>query len=85
MAENSISAVASRAGVDQDFVGTMIELGIVTSREGGDFSEGDVRRVRLMQTLDRAGVPLDETTRSPQVAEAEGIEPTRPLAKSHRF
>jgi len=59
MAENSIGAVASRAGVDQDFVGRMIELGIVSSGEGGDFSEGDVRRVRLMQTLDRAGVPLD--------------------------
>jgi adenylate cyclase len=58
-AEYSIGDVASRAGVGQDFVSRLIELGIVSSGEGGDFSEGDVRRVRLMQTLEQAGVPLD--------------------------
>jgi adenylate cyclase len=60
MAEYSIGEVAARAGADQDYVGRLVELGVVPVGQGGDFSEGDVRRVRLMQTLERAGMPLDE-------------------------
>lgn len=59
MAEYSISDVAERAGVPQDYVGMLVERGILSPGQGGLFSEGDVRRVRLMQTLERAGVPLD--------------------------
>jgi adenylate cyclase len=36
----------------------LVELGILSSGSDGHFSEGDVRRVRLMQTLERAGMPL---------------------------
>jgi hypothetical protein len=36
----------------------LVELGILSSGPDGHFSEGDVRRVRLMQTLERAGMPL---------------------------
>ena len=58
-AEFSIGDVARRAGVAHDYVSRLVELGVVSRGQGGDFTEGDVRRVRLMQTLERAGVPLD--------------------------
>jgi DNA-binding transcriptional MerR regulator len=57
--EYSIGDVARRAGVAQDYVGRLVELGVFAPGQGA-FSDGDVRRVRLMQTLDRAGVPLEE-------------------------
>jgi adenylate cyclase len=60
MAEYSIDDVAGRAGAAQDYVSKLIELGVVSIGQGRDFSEGDVRRVRLMQTLERAGVPLED-------------------------
>jgi DNA-binding transcriptional MerR regulator len=60
VAEYSIGDVARRAGVDQDYVGRLVVLGVIAPGQGGDFSDGDVRRVRLMQTLERAGVPLEE-------------------------
>jgi hypothetical protein len=60
MVEYTISDVAGRAGAAQDYVSRLVELGVVSVGHGGDFSESDVRRVRLMQTLDRAGVPLEE-------------------------
>jgi adenylate cyclase len=60
MAEYSIGDVAGRSGVPQDYVHRLVELGMVSPGQGGRFSEGDVRRVRLMQTLERAGVPLEE-------------------------
>jgi adenylate cyclase len=60
MAEYSITDVAARAGAAQDYVGRLIELGVVSAGQRGNFSEGDVRRVRLMQTLERAGLPVEE-------------------------
>ncbi|HEX7145718.1 MAG TPA: adenylate/guanylate cyclase domain-containing protein [Gaiellaceae bacterium] len=60
MSEYSIDDVAARAGAAHDYVSRLVELGVVSVGEGGGFSEGDVRRVRLMQTLERAGVPLEE-------------------------
>jgi hypothetical protein len=36
----------------------LVDLGILSSGPDGHVSEGDVRRVRLMQTLERAGMPL---------------------------
>ena len=56
--EYSIGDVADRAGVANDYVVMLVELGILSSDRDGHFSEGDVRRVRLMQTLERAGMPL---------------------------
>jgi DNA-binding transcriptional MerR regulator len=58
MTEYSIGDVADRAGVANDYVVTLVELGILSSAQEDHFSEGDVRRVRLMQTLERAGMPL---------------------------
>jgi len=51
--------LAGRAGVDADYVGRLIELGILTPGEGDTFSLGDVRRVRLLKSLEAAGMPLD--------------------------
>jgi adenylate cyclase len=58
MTEYSIGDVADRAGVANDDVVMLVELGILSSGPDGHFSEGDVRRVRLMKTLERAGMPL---------------------------
>ena len=60
MTEYSIGDVAARAGAAQDYVGELVELGVLSVGRGGHFSKGDVRRVRLMQTLERAGIPLEE-------------------------
>jgi adenylate cyclase len=59
VAEYSIDDVAERAGVARDYVDRLIDLGILSPGQGDLFSRGDVRRARLMQTLERAGVPLD--------------------------
>ena len=51
---------AAKAGeVLPGFVSQLVELGIVLPDEDGTFSTGDVRRMRLLRTLDRAGLPLD--------------------------
>jgi class 3 adenylate cyclase len=52
-------AVADRVGVEPAFVRRVVDLGIVAPGADGQFSPGDVRRVKLMDTLERAGVPLD--------------------------
>ena len=51
--------VAKAADVAPAFVSRLVELGVVPPDQDGGFSSGDVRRIRLMKTLDRAGVPLD--------------------------
>jgi adenylate cyclase len=49
--------VARRAGVDAAFVRRLVELGIVQGGEG--FTPGDVRRIRIVQALDAAHLPLE--------------------------
>jgi adenylate cyclase len=51
--------VAQRAGVDPDYVDRLVELGILTPAAGDAFSPGDVLRARWLQSLERAGVPLE--------------------------
>jgi adenylate cyclase len=53
----SDSELASRAGVDPGFVEQLVQLGIVEPA-GGGHSEADVQRVRIMQTLEAAGLPM---------------------------
>jgi adenylate cyclase len=50
--------VAQRAGVDPGYVDRLVELGILTPGAGGTFGPGDVLRARWVQSLERAGVPL---------------------------
>jgi adenylate cyclase len=52
--------VAQRAGVDPGYVDRLVELGILTPDAAGAFSPGDALRARWLQSLERAGVPLDK-------------------------
>jgi adenylate cyclase len=51
--------VAQRAGVDPDYVDRLVELGILKPAAGDTFSSGDALRARWVQSLERAGVPLE--------------------------
>ena len=51
--------VAQRAGVDPGYVDRLVELGILTPAAAEAFSPGDVLRARWLQSLERAGVPLE--------------------------
>jgi adenylate cyclase len=51
--------IAQRAGVDSDYVERLVELGILAPGKQGAFSQGDVLRASWMQSLDRAGIPLE--------------------------
>jgi adenylate cyclase len=51
--------VAQRAGVDPDYVDRLVEFGILTPAAADGFSPGDALRARWLQSLERAGVPLD--------------------------
>jgi adenylate cyclase len=51
--------VAQRAGVDPDYLDRLVELGILRPAAGEVFAAGDVLRARWLQSLERAGVPLE--------------------------
>ena len=51
--------VAERAGVDLDYVTKLIDVGVLAPDGDGAFTEGDVRRSRLYQGLERTGLPLE--------------------------
>ena len=51
--------VAQRAGVEPAYVDRLVELGILTPASADAFSRGDALRARWLQSLERAGVPLD--------------------------
>jgi adenylate cyclase len=51
--------VAQRAGVDPGYVDRLVEFGILTPAAGGAFLPGDALRARWLQSLERAGVPLE--------------------------
>jgi adenylate cyclase len=50
--------VADIAGVDPAFVDRLCELGLLTA-ESDAFTEGDVRRARILHSISTAGMPLD--------------------------
>ena len=59
MSGHTRQEVAQRAGVDPGYVDRLVELGILTPDAGGAFSPGDALRARWIQSLERAGVPLE--------------------------
>jgi adenylate cyclase len=59
VSEYSRQEVAQRAGVDPGYLDRLVELGILTPAAGEAFSPGDVLRARWVQSLERAGVPLE--------------------------
>ena len=48
--------VAERAGVDLDYVTRLVDVGVLAPAAAGTFTDGDVRRARLYQGLERAGL-----------------------------
>jgi adenylate cyclase len=51
--------LATRVGVDPEWVGRLVDLGILEPADDGSFSTGDVQRARVLDDLERAGIPLD--------------------------
>ena len=51
--------VAERAGVELAYVTRLRELGLLAVGADGSFPEGQVRRVQMLEALDRGGVSLD--------------------------
>lgn len=57
--EYSRRDAAQRAGVNDDDLSTMVELGILVPDEDDRFSAGDIRRISLVHSFATAGIPLD--------------------------
>ncbi len=54
-----IAEAAERAGVSVEELSRLVELDIVTPDDEGRFSEGDVRRVGLVQSMVAAAIPVE--------------------------
>jgi len=50
---------AKLAGVDPEYVERLLDLGILEPAEGGNLRAGSPQRVRIVQMLEDAGLPLD--------------------------
>ena len=59
MSRYSRQEVARRAGVDTDYVDSLVDCGILTPDAADGFSPGDALRARWVEGLERVGVPLD--------------------------
>jgi adenylate cyclase len=59
MGEVTRREVAVQAGVSPEQVTAFVDLGILKPADDGSFSAGDVRRARVVQGLERAGLPLE--------------------------
>ena len=59
MSGYSKQALADRAGVDPAYVDQLVELKLLTPGPGDVFSVGDLRRIRMLKSLERAGIPLE--------------------------
>jgi adenylate cyclase len=55
----SIDTVAARSGATPDYVRHLIARGILAPEPGVGLTEADVRRVRVVEALDGAGLSLD--------------------------
>jgi adenylate cyclase len=55
----STQEAAERAGVDTDYVGRLIDGGLLGSAARDLLSAGDVRRILFLKSLDDAGLPLE--------------------------
>ena len=55
---------ALRAGLEPEYLDQLAGLGLITADERGAYSRGQIRRARLIHTLERAGIPLDGLARA---------------------
>ena len=63
MGSHSIEIAAERAGVEPSVVVRLTELGILGSDADGGYSDADVRRVQVVQALERSGLPVEGLAR----------------------
>jgi class 3 adenylate cyclase len=59
MGEMDTQAMAARAGVGKAFVSRLAELGLLRADADGQFPESAVRRIQLMQVVERSGLSLE--------------------------
>jgi adenylate cyclase len=55
----SSNQLAEQAGVELGYVTRLVDVGVLAPDGDGAFTEGDVRRARLYQGLERTGLPLE--------------------------
>jgi adenylate cyclase len=54
----SRAQIVARAGVDAPFVDRLRDLGMISAAPGDRYTEGDVRRIRILHSLEAAGMPM---------------------------
>jgi len=59
MPEYTAEEAASRSGATREFVARMTSAGLVGDDDEVGFSDADIRRLQVLQSVERAGVPLD--------------------------
>lgn len=64
MAELHAEDLAVYAGVEPERIRTLVGAGMLVPNEGGTFSEPDVARVRLIESLVEAGLGLEELSQA---------------------
>lgn len=55
-----LEAAAARAGVTEPAARRYDELGLVGEDGSGAFSDSDVRRMQVLDLLERSGIPVDD-------------------------
>jgi adenylate cyclase len=55
----NVGDAAARGGVSGDELRQLVALGIITPGPDDRFTSGDVRRIRMVQSIVAAGIPLD--------------------------
>jgi adenylate cyclase len=58
VSDYDLPGVATAAGVDEAYVENLVELGVLRPASRQHFTIGDIRRVALVASLERAGLPL---------------------------
>lgn len=56
--------VASQSGVDPAFVDRLVSQGVLRPDGNGTFATGDVRRTRLIHSLESAGLAVDDVAKT---------------------
>jgi len=60
MSNHDRNDLASRAGVDREFVDRLVELGVIVPDADDRLTDGDVRRAVIVYGLEQSGLPLTE-------------------------
>jgi adenylate cyclase len=55
----TVEQAARRAGVDVESVARYAGLGLIDIEGTGEFTDEDIRRIQVFQTLEEAGLPID--------------------------